>query len=109
MKNKIKELQDKFKWLSERTNSQLKEETLEEAAEEHHLVFTRDLDYADTRKKCFIEGAKWQGERSYSEEEVKRAFKTGFSIGYSSDGYDKYEEDLMNRFCEEWFEQFKKK
>ena len=28
MKNKIKELQDKFKWLSKRTNSQLKEEAI---------------------------------------------------------------------------------
>ena len=45
-------------------------------------------------------------ERSYSEEDVKSAFKIGFSIGYGS---DVHAIDEKNRTCEEWFEQFKKK
>jgi hypothetical protein len=51
-------------------------------------------------------GAKWQQERSYNEEEVKRAFKVGFSIGYGSpvNGLDSKDET-----CEVWFEQLKNK
>jgi len=48
----------------------------------------------------------WQQERSYSEEEIKQAFKVGFSIGYGS---DVHAIDEKNRTCDEWFEQFKKK
>ena len=42
----------------------------------------------------------------YSEEEVKRAFKVGFSIGYGSpvNGLDSKDET-----CEVWFELFKNK
>jgi len=41
-----------------------KQETLEEAAERFYST-------EDTKRDCnFIEGAKWQQERSYSEEEV---------------------------------------
>ena len=80
-----------------------KQETLEEAAErytEEHKWEEQDpwLD--------FIEGAKWQEERMYSEEDMKSAFKVGFSIGYGS---DVHAIDEKNRTCEEWFEQFKKK
>ena len=55
----------------------------------------------------FIElGAKWQQKISYSDEDMKSAFKVGFSIGYGS---DVYAIDEKNKTCEEWFEQFKKK
>jgi hypothetical protein len=47
-----------------------------------------------------------QQERSYSEEEVKNAFKIGFNIGYGS---PVQELDLKNEHCEKWFNQFKKK
>jgi hypothetical protein len=50
--------------------------------------------------------AKWQQERSYSDEEIKQAFKVGFSIGYGS---DVHAIDEKNRTCEEWFEKNKKK
>ena len=55
----------------------MKKETLEEAAEKYVEDF--DLSFYDTvdeipvkelGKKDFIEGAKWQQERSYSEEEA---------------------------------------
>jgi hypothetical protein len=45
-------------------------------------------------------------QQGYSEEEVKSAFKIGFSIGYGS---DVHAIDEKNRTCEEWFEKFKKK
>jgi len=45
-------------------------------------------------------------QQGYSEEDMKRAFKVGFSIGYGSpvNGLDSKDET-----CEVWFEQFKKK
>jgi hypothetical protein len=49
---------------------------------------------------------KWQQERSYSDEDMKSAFKVGFSIGYGS---DVHAIDERNRTCEDWFEQFKNK
>jgi hypothetical protein len=49
----------------------------------------------------FIEGAKWQQERSYSEEDVKNAFLDGWQL---RDG------DLpFPKAKNKWFEQFKKK
>ena len=69
-------------------------ETLEEAAEckSHHS------------EEDFIRGAKWQAERSYSEEDMKQAFKNGSWVASWSDmgiemKYDNFET---------WFEQFKK-
>jgi hypothetical protein len=76
-----------------------KQKTVEEAAENHHNIFTKDLSFAETRRDSFIEGAKWQAERMYSEEEV-------LNILY------KHTEDLLagkKVTLEEWFEQFKKK
>ena len=45
-------------------------------------------------------------QQGYSEEELKSAFKIGFSIGYGSpvNGLDSKEET-----CDVWFEQFKNK
>jgi hypothetical protein len=45
-------------------------------------------------------------QQGYSDEEIKSAFKIGFSIGYGS---DVHAIDERNRTCEEWFEQFKNK
>jgi len=72
-------------------------ETLEEAAEQ--FEYTNGI-YG------FKEGAKWQAERMYSDEDMKRAFKIGFSIGYGS---PVNELDSKDETCEVWFEQFKKK
>jgi len=89
-----------------------KQDTLEEIAERLYpeniikLGNTTSYDASLIKRKDFTEGAKWQQEKSYSEEEVKQAFKVGFSIGYGS---DIYAIDEKNRTCEEWFEQFKKK
>ena len=53
----------------------------------------------------FIRGAQWEQQRSYSEEDMKKAFKVGFSVGYGSDTYATEEKD---KTCEEWFERIKK-
>ena len=74
----------------------MKQETIEEAAErytEEHKWEEQDPWFD------FMEGAKWQQERSYSEEEV---IKILYQFHY----------DLVNSNFdtkEEWFEQFKKK
>lgn len=70
-----------------------KQETLEEVAEKN-VVYLETKEYIS-----FMNGVKWQQERSYSEEEV-------LDILY------KHTEDLLagkKLFLEEWFEQFKKK
>ena len=66
----------------------MKQETLEEAAE-NFFNNSRFKSY----KSFFREGAKWQQERSYSEDDLKKAFGMN-------------DKDWI---CfEEWFEQFKK-
>jgi hypothetical protein len=51
----------------------------------------------------FMEGAKWQQERSYSEEEMRECYE--FAIENVQLGRNGYEWVTFN----EWFEQFKKK
>lgn len=66
-----------------------KQETLEEAAE-RFANSTR----LKNPKSLFCEGAKWQQERSYSEEEVLDLLRKSHFVEQNID---------------EWFEQFKKK
>jgi hypothetical protein len=78
------------------------QETLEEAAErfvEAKQFRTEEKD--KSRRYCFIQGAKWQQERSYSEEEVKNIIKVSL-IGV---GLKYHKENTI----EEFFKQFKKK
>ena len=72
-----------------------KQETLEEAAE-NFSNNTRFRNY----KTFFCEGAKWQAERMYSEEEVKEM------LFHRETHYMKTAHHLH---INEWFEQFKKK
>jgi hypothetical protein len=46
----------------------------------------------------FINGAKWQADRMYSEEDLKEAFRGGRKTSW-----------IKTDSFEEWFEQFKKK
>ena len=78
-------------------------ETLEEAAErytEEHKWEEQDPWFD------FMEGAKWQQERSYSEEEVLNITQQ-LRIKLKS-GVLKWQDDFEFDL-EEWFEQFKKK
>jgi len=86
-------------WLEQNSN-QVKQETLGEAAtkllwKKYPYHPPRDSGYW---QDMFIEGAKWQQERSYSEEDIKESWYNGMK---SDNGF-------FGSF-EEWFEQFKKK
>jgi hypothetical protein len=72
-------------------------ETLEEAVKR---IYPEDEQWTD--KHIFNLGAKWQAERSYSEEEVIELLKT-FDIKFNSGIVER------NKGIKEWFEQFKKK
>ena len=88
----------------------MKQETLEEAAQHYtdNWETITGLDYEECvpieiSKIDFIAGAKWQQERSYSEEEVLSIlFKYGYNL------LDK-DAPFTGNTTDEWFEQFKKK
>ena len=75
------------------------QETLEEAA----INYAKQFDYAEdsSPQMDFIEGAKWQAERMYSEEEVRQIF----DIGQMIKNYGDYKPFTFK----EALEQFKKK
>jgi hypothetical protein len=50
-----------------------------------------------------IEGAKWQQERMYSEEDLKEAFRSNYTP-FSATNTGDFDEDF-----DRWFKQFKKK
>ena len=63
----------------------MKQETLEEAAKELYPInytgrmFMPSVDELNNsyKQEAFIEGAKWQQERMYSEEDMRKSFETG--------------------------------
>jgi hypothetical protein len=71
-------------------------ETLEEAFKKTYLG--QRLFFDSNEGKSFEEGAKWQQERSYSEEDMKESWYNGMK---SDNGF-------FGSF-EEWFKQFKNK
>jgi hypothetical protein len=77
-----------------------KQETLEKAAEKYAKTAEGiDIPYQNGLYYGFVEGAKWQAERMYSEEEVRLILDKTL-IEYS---------DIVLADIPEWFEQFKKK
>lgn len=76
-----------------KTKEEPKQETLKEAAEK----YAKQFDYAEdsSPQLDFIEGAKWQAEKMYSEEEV---------LCMLLNNPYQFEDNIK-----EWFEQFKKK
>ena len=72
-----------------------KQETLEEAAKEYDRESTRW-----GAKNIFIDGAKWQEERMYSEEEVLKILYKSHNTESTS---------IIANTLKKWFEQFKKK
>ena len=71
------------------------QETLEEAAERYSKRSSAEV-FQEAHKRDFIAGAKWQQERSYSEEEVLQLLLRLQQTESYDNLYD-------------WFEQFKKK
>ncbi len=81
----------------------MKQETIEEAAEK----FVNNTRYRNY-KVLFIEGAKWQAERMYSEEEVRNLFSK-YQYDYAQ-WVLRMEDDINGQpMPTEWFEQLKKK
>jgi len=78
-----------------------KKETLEQAAKRMYgSDASKDVEYY-----AFINGAKWQAERMYSEEDMKEAFIAGGNSCIEED--DDYGTEY-DAYMEEWFEQFSK-
>lgn len=87
----------------------MEQETIEEAAQHYadNWETITGLDYEECvpieiNKLDFINGLKWQQERSYSEEEVKEILKI-FDKEFNSGIVER------NKGIKEWFGQFKKK
>ena len=76
----------------------MKQETIKEAAKKYPLI---------NQRIGFIEGAKWQQERSYSEEEVYNLLLKAIQDCYDEQLEHHYAGDYRN--FKQWFEQFKKK
>ena len=82
-----------------------KQETLEEAAEKHlqkwrllNNIHLSNVLHAERCKNDFIAGAKWQQERSYSEEEIENAFNAGFNYANDKSGNIPNFEDFIKQF-----------
>jgi len=85
----------------------------EETAEEFYPInssggsmemLNRHQLYNSYKQEGFIKGAKWQQERMYSEEDLRKAFRhSRQALIFEKDMPPVYES------FEEWFEQFKKK
>ena len=74
---------------------ELPNQALKDAAHEYFKRGQLGFEKASDTERAFLNGAKWQQERSYSEEDMREAYKYGKI-------YD------MTSF-EEWFEEFKNK
>ena len=80
----------------------MKSETLEEAAERHVNINVAKYAPKLMYKEHFTAGAKWQQERSYSEEEV-------FNLLMEFSSRDINSSSRTPHSVANWFEQFKKK
>jgi hypothetical protein len=82
-----------------------KQEILEEVAEKYSKKSSANM-FQENHKKDFIAGAKWQSERMYSEEEVRKiAWESRLFFNRNRDiPFSKIKGSFFG-----WFEQFKKK
>jgi hypothetical protein len=93
------------------------ETTIEEAAKEFVLShdFSQLTNPNHLANRCFQYGAKWQQERMYSEEDLRKAYFSGISStgegwnGEYANGNDPNIEEIFSEGFTQWFEQFKKK
>jgi hypothetical protein len=86
----------------------MKKETLEEASHTAWLNYehVEGTLYSTSFKNGFIEGAKWQAKRMYSEKEVLEQLNHLMTMPSST--LDKFTDDNGN-ITMKWFEQFKNK
>lgn len=85
---------------------EIKQETLEEAANNYlqhcrgrNNIHLSNVIHAERCKNDFKAGAKWQQERSYSEDDMRKAFIAGFTPKITT---------TLNDSFNKWFEQLKK-
>ena len=83
----------------------MEKETLEEAAERNHNEQKLNTYTPYSFNDAFKEGAKWQQERMYSEEEVTKLLISCKDRFGGSDLYDYTHDNEVK----EWFESYKKK
>ncbi len=79
----------------------MNKETLEEAAEKYANELPEPYNYGinSDKKKGFIEGAKWQQERMYSEEDMAESFMACWKANVP-EGFE------CKLSFKEWFKQF---
>jgi len=88
-----------------------KQETLEEASWKYNPLKKLDGEFI---RHAFKEGAKWQQERMYTEEDMKLAYFSAIQStgegwnGEYAEGNNPNIEDKFSEEFKEWFEQFKK-
>jgi hypothetical protein len=88
-----------------------KQETLEEASWKYNPLKKLDGEFI---RHAFKEGAKWQQERMYSEEDMKLSYFSAIQStgegwnGEYAEGNNPNIEDKFSEEFKEWFEQFKK-
>ena len=99
------------KYWESKLKEEPKQETLEEAAENYLLSVNtkvhKDLERDGYLKIGFIEGAKYQAERMYSEEDMKKCWNTAYidALALDEETYKTYKP----LFFEDFIKQFKKK
>jgi len=81
-----------------------KQETLEEASWKHNPLKKLDGEFL---RHAFKEGAKWQAERMYSEEELYNLLEGAIKDCHLWELEEHYSGDYKN--LKEWFKQFKNK
>ena len=83
-----------------------KQETLEDASWKYNPLKKLDGEFL---RHAFKEGAKWQQERSYSEEDMIEASKYGYNFHKTTQFQNQEFEDSCIRNTQQWLTQFKKK
>jgi hypothetical protein len=86
----------------------MKQETFEESVAKKLYPLNdgfqvMDIDISEELQVSFINGYKLAQERSYSEEDMREAFRVGFNVGYNDETSPSY------LTFEEWINKFKKK
>ena len=91
----------------------MKQETLEEAAVDYISEKSERAREYEMVFNAIRFGAKWQAERTYSEEDLREAFSGGRTVyNYKSEWEETYNDNMTSSKFEnftKWFEQFKKK
>jgi hypothetical protein len=92
----------------------MKEETIEEFAKRKYLARLDNFEKVDFKDGVF-DGARWQAERMYSEEDIKSAYFSAIKStgegwnGEYAEGNNPNIEDKFSEGFREWFEKYKNK